>query len=183
MTLKVEGVVNRTVHAEEALGGSSRLEPLQLALASSDCLMRILRPIIFPKPLLMPTGQSKTPERGGVGAQLVGDQQFRHEALLLEQLAHQPQRRPTVASALDQHVEDLALVIDGAPEIRPLAGDAHHHLVQMPAIARPRATLAQPSRDRGTELQHPAPHRFVGDIEPSFGQRFLDIAVAQGKRR
>jgi hypothetical protein len=30
MTLKVEGVVNRTVHAEEALGGSSRLEPLQL---------------------------------------------------------------------------------------------------------------------------------------------------------
>ena len=39
MTLKVEGVVNRTVHAEEALGGSSRLEPLQLALASSDCLM------------------------------------------------------------------------------------------------------------------------------------------------
>jgi hypothetical protein len=121
MTLKVEGVVNRTVHAEEALGGSSRLEPLQLALASSDCLMRILRPIVFPKPLLMPTGQSKTPERGGVGAQLVGDQQFRHEALLLQQLAHQPQRRPTVASALDQHVEDLALVIDGAPEISPLA--------------------------------------------------------------
>src|SRR5580692_1620913 len=94
MTLKVEGVVNRTVHAEEALGGSSRLEPLQLALASSDCLMRILRPIVFPKPLLMPTGQSKTPERGGVGAQLIGDQQFRHEALLFEQLAHQPQRRP-----------------------------------------------------------------------------------------
>src|SRR6516225_6074146 len=40
----------------------------------------------------MPTGQSKTPERGGVGAQLVGDQQFRHDVLLLEQLAHQPQR-------------------------------------------------------------------------------------------
>jgi hypothetical protein len=34
MTLKVEGVVNRTVHAEEALSGSSRLEPLQLTLAS-----------------------------------------------------------------------------------------------------------------------------------------------------
>ena len=181
MTLKVEGAVNRIVHAEEALGGSSRLEPLQLALASSDCLMRILRPIVPPKPLLMRAGQSQTPERRGVGAQLVGDQQFRHEALLLEQLAHQPQRRPTVASALDQHVEDLALVIDGAPEIRPLAGDAHHHLVEMPAIARPRATLAQASRDRGTELQHPAPHRFVGDVEPSLGQQLLDITVAQGK--
>ena len=41
--------------------------------------------------------------------------------------------------------------------------------------------MAQPSRDRGTELQHPSPHCFVGDVEPSFGQQFLDIAVAQGE--
>src|SRR6202030_3244065 len=33
----------------------------------------------------------------------------------------------------------------------------------------------------GTELQHPSPHRFVGDVEPSFGQQFLDIAVAKGE--
>jgi hypothetical protein len=51
----------------------------------------------------------------------------------------------------------------------------------MPTIARPRAALAQPSRDAGAELQHPSPHRFVGDVEPSFGQQFLDIAVAQGE--
>jgi|HubBroStandDraft_6_1064221.scaffolds.fasta_scaffold1733235_1 hypothetical protein len=50
VALKVKGVVNRTVQAEEALGGSSRLEPLQFALASSDCLMRILRPMFFRSP-------------------------------------------------------------------------------------------------------------------------------------
>ena len=102
----------------------------------------------------MRTGQSETPERRGVGAQLVGDQQFRGKPLLLEQLAHQPQRRPGVAPALNQHVEDLALVVDGTPEVHPLAGDPHHHLVKMPAVARSMAMLAQPSRDRGTELQH-----------------------------
>src|ERR1700730_8259357 len=32
---------------------------------------------------------------------------------LLEQLAQQPQRRPSIAPALDQQIEDLALVIDG----------------------------------------------------------------------
>jgi hypothetical protein len=64
----------------------------------------------------------ETPERRGVGAQLVGDQQFRREAVLLEQLAHQPQRHPAVAPALDKHVEDLALVIDGTPEVPLLAG-------------------------------------------------------------
>jgi len=41
----------------------------------------------------MRTGQWETPERRGVGAQLVGDQQFRREALLFEQLAHQPVHR------------------------------------------------------------------------------------------
>ena len=137
MTLQVEGVVNRSVHAEEALGRSRRLEPLELALASSHCLMRVFCPIVIPQPLLMRTGKPETPERRGVGAQLVGDQQFGREALLLEQLAHQPQRRPSVASTLNQHVEDLALVVDGTPQIHPLTSDPHHHLVEVPAIARP----------------------------------------------
>ena len=48
----------------------------------------------------MQASQSQTPERRGVGAQLISDQQFRHKALLLEQLAHQPQRRPGVAPAV-----------------------------------------------------------------------------------
>jgi hypothetical protein len=51
MALKVEGVVDRSMDAEEALGGSSRLEPLHLALSSQYRLMRVFRPIILPKPL------------------------------------------------------------------------------------------------------------------------------------
>src|ERR1700740_1418893 len=39
VALKVEGVVDGGVHAEEAPGRSSRLEPLQLTLASSHRLM------------------------------------------------------------------------------------------------------------------------------------------------
>ena len=44
MALKVEGVVDRGMHAEEVLGGSSRFEPLHLALSSPYGLMRILEP-------------------------------------------------------------------------------------------------------------------------------------------
>jgi hypothetical protein len=83
------------------------------------------------------------PERRGVGAQLVGYQQFRREALLLEKLAHQSQRGSAVAPTLNQHIEDLTLMIDGTPEVHPLAGDPDHHLVQMPSVARPRATSSQ----------------------------------------
>ena len=66
MALKVEGVVNGGVHAEEALGGSSRLEPLQLALASSHRLMRVLRAIVRPQPLLVRAGQAQTAEDRGL---------------------------------------------------------------------------------------------------------------------
>jgi hypothetical protein len=104
--------------------------------------MRILRPIVFAKPLLMPIGQSQTLERATVGAQLVGDHNFRHEALLLEQLAHQPADR--LSRRRWTSMPRTSPVVDGTPQIHSLAADAHHHLIQMPVIARPRATLAQP---------------------------------------
>jgi hypothetical protein len=57
MALKVEGVVDGGMHAEKALGGSSRFEPLHLPLSSPHRLMRILGAIVFPEPLLMGAGQ------------------------------------------------------------------------------------------------------------------------------
>ena len=66
-----------------------------------------------------------------------------------------------------RHVEDLALVIDGTPQIHPLASDPNHHLVEVPAIAWAGPPLAQPSREHRSELQHPAPYRLIGDIEPA----------------
>ena len=135
MALKVESVVDRSMDAKEALGGSSRLEALHLALSSPYRLMRVLRPIILPKPLFVRAGQPQAPESRGVGAQLVSHQQFRCEPLLSEKLAYEPKRRPAVAAALHQHVEDLAFVVDGTPEIHPLAGDADHHFVQVPSVA------------------------------------------------
>jgi len=56
--------------------------------------------------------------------------------LLSEKLAHQPQRRPAVAATLDQHVKDLAFVVDGTPQVHPLAGDPNDQFVQVPSIAR-----------------------------------------------
>ena len=76
MALEIEGVVDGGVHAEKPLGGASRLEPLHFALSPSHRLMRVFGAIISPQPLLMWASQSQTPERGGVRAQLIGDQQF-----------------------------------------------------------------------------------------------------------
>jgi hypothetical protein len=88
-----------------------------------------------------------------------------------------------VASALHQHVEHLAFVIDGTPEIHLPAGSPHHHLVQVPTIAGPRASPAQPPGDPRPELKHPTPHRFVREVEPTLGEQILHVAVAQGEAK
>jgi hypothetical protein len=60
VALQVEGVLGGGMHAEKALGGASRLEPLQLALASPHRLMQVLRAIVLAQPLLVPAGQAQT---------------------------------------------------------------------------------------------------------------------------
>ena len=57
MALEVEGVVDGGVHAEKALCGARRLEPLHFALASLHRLMRVLRPIVLSEPVLVGTAQ------------------------------------------------------------------------------------------------------------------------------
>src|SRR5258707_1862055 len=127
----------------------------------------------------MRAGQPKMPECSSVGAKFVGRQQFRHKALFPEQLAHQPECRALVAAALNQHVENFALVIDGAPQVHPLARDANDHFVEMPPVARAWAGVSEPARKTGPELQNPAPHRLIGNLQASLGQELLNVAVAQ----
>src|SRR5271155_6196096 len=54
-------------------------------------------------------------------------------------------------------------------------------LVKVPARARAWAALPQLARDQRAEFQHPAPHRFTRDVEPTLGQQFLHVSVAQGE--
>jgi hypothetical protein len=181
MALQVEGVVDGGVDAEKSLRRTGRFEPLHLALSSSHGLMRVLGTIVHAQPLFVPTGQTKSLERRAVGTQLVRDRQLRRTALLLQQLAHQPHSCSLVPARLDQEVEDLALLIDSPPQVHTFSGDPHDHLIQMPPITWPGAPLPQSSREERPEFEHPAPDRFVGQVEPAFGKKLRDVAVAEGE--
>src|SRR6201981_3112528 len=145
--------------------------------------MRILRPIVFSQALLMVAGKSEMPEGSAVGAQLVARHPGRREALFAEQLAHQLDGRRAVSTTLDQDLEDLALVVDGTPQIHLLARDPDDHFVEMPAIARSRTARSQAPRDRRSEFEHPTANAHVGDVEPAFGKQLFDIAIAQGEAK
>ena len=143
--------------------------------------MGVFSAIVFSEAPIVRAVEAQLPESRAVGAQLVGDQQLRCEALFLEQLAHQPECRLCISPTLNEHVEDFALVVDGAPQVHPLPGDPDDHLVEVPSRARAWAALPQLARDQRAEFQHPAPHRFIRDVEPTLGEQFLHVSVAQGE--
>jgi hypothetical protein len=78
--------------------------------------MRILRPIVQTLVRTMLDAGHDLPLRHTIGSKLVGDHDARGRTLPFHKLAHQPLGSPGIAAALDQNIEDDAMVIDGAPQ-------------------------------------------------------------------
>src|SRR5687768_5711175 len=88
MALEVEAVVGGGLEIEEALGRAGRFEPLHLAFASPDRLMRIFRSVVGSFAGDMLCRQAQLAERGTIGSKPVGgDPGWRQ--LPLQKLAHQ----------------------------------------------------------------------------------------------
>jgi hypothetical protein len=102
---------------------------------------------------------------------------------VLEQLPHYPECRLGISPSLNKHVEDFALVVDGTPQVHLFPGDPDDRLVEVPSLAQAWAALPQLARDLRAEFHHPAPHRLIGDLKTAFGEKILEVAVAQVKRR
>jgi hypothetical protein len=143
--------------------------------------MRILGPIVLAQPLLMARRQSDLGPCRAVRAKLVGHQNIGREALFLEQLAQQFRGCSLVAPSLHKQVENLAFVVNRAPQPKLPARDRHDHLVEMPLRRWPRASTAKFSSEQWPELQDPPSHRFVGYIQPTLSEQIFDVALAESE--
>src|SRR5918997_3935580 len=114
-----------------------------------------------------------------VARQLIGDHDARRPALPLQQLAQQALGGALITPALDQHVEDDAVLVDRAPQPVLLAGDLENDLIQMPLIARARQPTADLIGERLAEFERPLPHALMADDDAASGQHLLDHAQAE----
>jgi hypothetical protein len=141
--------------------------------------MRILSPIVCAQALVVASRQSDFGLCRAVRAQLVRHQHIRREALFLEQLAHQFHRCSLVAPPLHEQIENLAFVVNRAPQPELPARDRHGHLIEMPPRGWPRASTPKFSGEQRPELQYPSSHRFVGDIQTALRKQIFDVAIAE----
>src|SRR5260370_40648231 len=86
-----------------------------------------------------------------------------------------------VSFRLNQHIEGLALRVDGPPEIDHTAVDFQINLVEVPSRVRFRAALSQVGRDHRTEMVHPTPNGLVRHRHSAFRQQIFDVTQAEGE--
>jgi hypothetical protein len=111
-----------------------------------------------------------------VRAQLVRHQHIRREAPFLE-LAHQLLGRGLIEPSLHQEIENVAFIVDRAPEPELPARNRHGHLADVPSRRWPRASTELSGEQRPTSKPIAAPsHR--RHIQTALRQQIFDVATA-----
>ena len=123
--------------------------------------------------------EGKQTDRGAVGAEFIGYNRRRREALLLQEFPHQPNCRPSVPAGLNQEIQDFALTVHGTPEIELPPSNYDDHLVQVPAFGRSWPPTLNPPRIGPTEFQDPSANCLIRDVETTLGKQVLNVPIAQ----
>ena len=127
----------------------------------------------------MPSGEGKQTDRSTVGAEFIGYNRRRREALLLQEFPHQPNCRPSVPAGLNQKIQDFALTVHGTPEKEPPSPDHHDHFVQVPPFGRSWPPKLNPPCIGPTEFQDPSSNYLIRDVETTLGKQVLNVPIAQ----
>ena len=105
-------------------------------LAFSCGLMGVLGAVVqIAGPAMLGRGQQFA-VRDLVAAQLIGDEHARHILQSLEEPPEELLGGHSVSAGLDQDVESVAVVVDGAPKVAVLSVYPDEHLVHMPLVTQ-----------------------------------------------
>jgi hypothetical protein len=180
-----EEIGDLIMNGQKPLHLPRRFEPLHDPL-SSRWLVGILRPVVEALVLAVLDAGHDLPLGRGIALQLVGDQHARRPSLLLQQFAQQALGRLLVAPALNEDIENKALLIDRAPEPVLLTGDGNDDLIKVPLVAAPGCPPTDAVGIFPAEFQAPLPavdllrSSTVGDRNAASCQHLLDHASSMG---
>ena len=140
--------------------------------------MRILRAIVEPTTDLVAVGIADLFHRRGIRAKAVGDDLPR-SAVSLHDPLEKLQRRSLVPLRSDDRFQNLAFMIDGAPQIDHAPIDFQIDLVKMPDRMRSGTALAQFRCNDRPEMIHPASDCFVRNCNSALREQILDVTKAE----
>jgi hypothetical protein len=158
--------------------------PLEAAHRSQPGLqapMVSLNPVVGVPIGAMPRRRQQLVHHDRVGRRLIGHHLDGSDPGRADGPLEEPAGRPDVAPPGDEHVNDLAELVDRPVHVAPLAGDLHIGLVDLPAISNTVAARPSSLGQQRCEPLHPAIDGDVVDLDTPFGEQLLDVAVGKAK--
>jgi hypothetical protein len=143
--------------------------------------MRVLRAIVQPFVLAMFDGEAHLRPCRAVRTELVRDHHAWRRDGGFQEPPHEPLRRACVSSALDDNVENEAILVDSAPQPMVFARDRDDDFVEVPLVAASGCMLTDPIGECLAEFLPPLTHGLIRHANPARHQQFFDHAQAQGK--
>ena len=163
VTPEAEEVMDESVHRQESLRVTRRFELSHLPLTLASRLVGDFGAVILVPFGVMDDGRHHRPLRGAIASELVGDQPLRHAGLTLQQLAKEAFGGFPITARLDENIDHVTILVDGALEILSFASDRDEDLVQVPCVTQPTLTSLQRSSVFRAELEAPKSDRLVGN--------------------
>src|SRR5919108_1702667 len=108
---------NGTIGSEEPMGLSWRLEPWHAPFPLAGGLMGVLRSVIQIPMLTISHARQELSLGGFITLQLIRDDDLWSVLASFEEITEKLLRRLLVTPALHQDIENVAVLIDGPPEI------------------------------------------------------------------
>jgi hypothetical protein len=77
---------------------------------------------------------------------------------------------------LHQDIENVAVLINGAPQISPFTSNGHDvNLIQVPGVSKWASTFFDLSSIHWAKFVTPTADSFIGNNNPALGQKIFDI--------
>src|SRR5262249_54561565 len=151
-------------------------EPLHAILALPRGTMRILTPVVQIAALTMFHPEQDLTLGGTVALELIRNDDAWHVLQPLEQLAKELLRRRLIPPALDQDIEDVVVLIHGAPQVMALPVDRQKDLVEVPLVAWLGASTLQLIGVVLPKFQTPLADGLVRHIDAALTQELVHVA-------
>lgn len=108
--------------------------------------------------------------RHAVAPQLIRHDLPRFIVMILQEPLKETPGGRAVTTRLEKHVDHLAVLINGAPQILLLPAYLHENFVDVESIAVPLMPTLQSFGVFWTELVAPQPYRFIARTDTPFSQ-------------
>jgi hypothetical protein len=183
MSARAEVLGDGIIGREEPLGVARCFEPLHPSLPLSCGLMGVLRAIIEIAMLTLFYPWEDLPLGRSIALEFVGDDHARYVGQSFKKFTKELLRGFLVPTALDQDIQDVALLIDRSPEIMTLTLDHQKHLVQVSLVTGPRPSPTQLIGISLTKLATPLADGLIGDDHTTFQEEFFHITKTQAEAK